>query len=267
MTNYVYLLQEREFIKTKENIYKVGMTQKENFERFNQYPKGSVLLFQTICNDCKKIENQVIKQFKEKFIRRDDIGSEYFEGNYKLMIDIIYLTVKNECNEEEDKYILTPINQSKQTSFISKDEEAQSKLTVDKCKERETREDQYYPNQHSNHTNEKTVNIALSNYSQCIPCGFKCNNKKDYKYYSCEKCDYNTSNKKDYKKHLNTIKHIGNKLDPIYSCEQCDKVYQTSSGLWKHNKTCIPLQQIEELLTITTRHSMCNDNYSNTTNN
>ena len=24
--NYIYLLQEREFIKTKENIYKVGMT-------------------------------------------------------------------------------------------------------------------------------------------------------------------------------------------------------------------------------------------------
>ena len=43
-----YLLQEREFVKTKENIYKVGMTQKENYERFNQYPKGSVLLFQMI---------------------------------------------------------------------------------------------------------------------------------------------------------------------------------------------------------------------------
>ena len=96
MTNYVYLLQEREFIKTNEKIYKVGMTQKENFERFNQYPKGSVLLFQIICHDCKNMEVQVIKQFKEKFIQRKDIGSEYFEGNYKSMIDIIYSTVKSE---------------------------------------------------------------------------------------------------------------------------------------------------------------------------
>ena len=96
MTNYIYLLQEREFIKTNENIYKVGMTQKENFERFNQYPKGSVLLFQIICHDCKNMEVQVIKQFKEKFIQRKDIGSEYFEGNYKSMIDIIYSTVKSE---------------------------------------------------------------------------------------------------------------------------------------------------------------------------
>jgi len=100
MTNYVYLLQEREFIKTNEKIYKVGMTQKENFERFNQYPKGSVLLFQIICHDCKNMEVQVIKQFKEKFIQRKDIGSEYFEGNYKSMIDIIYLSVKSECEEE-----------------------------------------------------------------------------------------------------------------------------------------------------------------------
>ena len=107
MTNYIYLLQEREFIKTNEKIYKVGMTQKENFQRFNQYPKGSVLLFQIICHDCKNMEVQVIKQFKEKFIQRKDIGSEYFEGNYKSMIDIIYLTVKSECIEEEEEEKIT----------------------------------------------------------------------------------------------------------------------------------------------------------------
>ena len=73
--NYIYLLQEREFIKTKENIYKVGMTKQENHERFNQYPKGSILLFQMICDNCKNIENKVIKLFKDKFIMRKDIGN------------------------------------------------------------------------------------------------------------------------------------------------------------------------------------------------
>jgi len=119
MTNYIYLLQEREFIKTNENIYKVGMTQKENFERFNQYPKGSVLLFQIICNDCKNMEVQVIKQFKEKFIIRKDIGSEYFGGNYKSMIDIIYSTVKS---EEENNVtsvveVVVPESINKQTLY------------------------------------------------------------------------------------------------------------------------------------------------------
>ena len=67
LTNYIYLLQVREFINTKQNIYKVGRTKKENYQRFNQYPKGSILLFQMICNNCENIETQIIKQFKKKF--------------------------------------------------------------------------------------------------------------------------------------------------------------------------------------------------------
>ena len=102
MTQYIYLLQEREFIKTKECVYKVGMTKKENHERFNQYPKGSVLLFQMICNNCKNMEKLVLKKFKETFKQRKDIGNEYFEGEYKDMIDIIYLTIKNNNSVEDD---------------------------------------------------------------------------------------------------------------------------------------------------------------------
>jgi len=64
-THYIYLLQEREFTKTSEPIYKVGRTTKSNHQRFNQYPNGSILLFQMICNNCKNIERCIIKQFKE----------------------------------------------------------------------------------------------------------------------------------------------------------------------------------------------------------
>ena len=102
-TNYIYLLQEREFLKTKENVFKVGMTTKKNHERFNQYPKGSILLFQMICENCKNMENQIITSFKEKFTQRKDIGTEYFQGNYKNMIHIIYSILNCETHEEEQK--------------------------------------------------------------------------------------------------------------------------------------------------------------------
>ena len=98
ITNYIYLLQEREFVKTKENIYKIGMTKKENHKRFNQYPKGSILLFQMICYDCKCMERIIMELFKKKYSQRKDIGNEYFEGNYKDMIDDIYTTIKNESD-------------------------------------------------------------------------------------------------------------------------------------------------------------------------
>ena len=96
MSNYIYLLREREFIKTGEPIFKVGMTTKENHVRFNQYPKGSILLFQIICKSCKNMETHILTEFRTKFKSRKDIGNEYFEGEYKTMMDIIYLIIKNE---------------------------------------------------------------------------------------------------------------------------------------------------------------------------
>lgn len=95
----------------KENVYKVGMTQKENHERFKGYPKGFILLFQMICNNCKNMEKKVIKLFKENFKLRKELGNEYFEGEYKNMINLIYSTIQNEKDEcegleqqpEEDK--------------------------------------------------------------------------------------------------------------------------------------------------------------------
>ena len=93
--NYIYLLQEREFIKTSEYIYKIGMTHRKNFERFNQYPKGSMLLMQIVCDNCNDSERKIMSAFKNKFTQRKDIGTEYFEGESELMIDIIYDIVRN----------------------------------------------------------------------------------------------------------------------------------------------------------------------------
>ncbi len=101
VTNYIYLLQEREFIKTNENIFKIGMTQKENHTRFNQYPKGSILLFQIICQNCIFVERKIKEEYKNKFIHRKDIGNEYFEGNVEEMINLMYNT-RNKYNIHTD---------------------------------------------------------------------------------------------------------------------------------------------------------------------
>jgi hypothetical protein len=94
---YIYLLQEREFIRLNETIYKLGKTTQPNHTRFKQYPKNSILLLQLICNDCNHTEKELIKLFKDKFIQRTDIGTEYFEGNYKEMIRYITDIINLEC--------------------------------------------------------------------------------------------------------------------------------------------------------------------------
>ena len=60
---YVYLLQEREFIKTCEPIFKIGKTKQFHTTRFNQYPKNSVLISQISCADCDNIEKKIIELF------------------------------------------------------------------------------------------------------------------------------------------------------------------------------------------------------------
>lgn len=83
-TNYIYLLHEREHIRTSEDVYKVGMTRQSNLDRFNNYPKGSILLFQMECIDCKFVESIVLQVFKDKFYKCSFYGNEYFKGDKKV---------------------------------------------------------------------------------------------------------------------------------------------------------------------------------------
>jgi uncharacterized C2H2 Zn-finger protein len=125
-TQYIYLLQEREFIKTKESIYKIGKTKQENNKRFNNYPNGSILLLQIICIDCDKCENLVMKLFKSKYIHCKEIGNEYFKGDYKEMINDIYNIIYNENNDiyiEHIKNILSVKEVVKTEETIKKKEE------------------------------------------------------------------------------------------------------------------------------------------------
>lgn len=110
ITNYIYLLHEREFIRTSEDVYKVGMSRQSNLNRFNNYPKGSILLFQMECIDCNFIESIVLQIFKDRFYKCSFYGNEYFRGNKKSMIDIIYLIITyesqiRECTTHRSKYI------------------------------------------------------------------------------------------------------------------------------------------------------------------
>jgi hypothetical protein len=92
---YVYIIQEREFIKTSENIFKVGKSKQENNKRINQYPKQSKLLLQIVCDNCDKLEKKLINIFKYKYNHRKDIGNEYFEGDHEDMIKNIFYTRNN----------------------------------------------------------------------------------------------------------------------------------------------------------------------------
>jgi len=67
------------------------------------------------------------------------------------------------------------------------------------------------------------------------------NSHKSRTEYRCEKCNYITVRKNDYDKHILTAKHLMEMSEhkTNFECDNCNKIYQTSAGLWKHNKKCL----------------------------
>jgi uncharacterized C2H2 Zn-finger protein len=82
--------------------------------------------------------------------------------------------------------------------------------------------------------------------------------------FSCEICQFITNNKKDYAKHVLTRKHInkGNPqhISPIltqdHTCSQCNKKYESRSGLWRHVKKCILIEEKQPQITLRNKNSI-----------
>lgn len=88
---YIYMIKEREFIKSNEHVYKVGKTSKSNFSRFANYPKQSKIIYYQKTYEHDEVERAVLKHLAELFKVRHDIGREYFEGN---PVDILLTIIK-----------------------------------------------------------------------------------------------------------------------------------------------------------------------------
>lgn len=87
--NYIYLIQERESLRCGDNVYKLGRTTQQPLKRMNSYPVGSKILMIIIVDDAYEAEKDLLETFRETFIKAD-YGNEYFIGDPKEMMNIIY---------------------------------------------------------------------------------------------------------------------------------------------------------------------------------
>ncbi len=85
---YLYIIKEREFYNKNESVYKIGCTT-DIIRRFKQYPKNSILIYSIFNENHREVEKKWLKQLNNnsKIKKRKDIGREYFECNYTLLID------------------------------------------------------------------------------------------------------------------------------------------------------------------------------------
>jgi hypothetical protein len=56
--HYIYLCHLKYYHNNNKNIFKIGRTTQDNLKRFNNYPKGSILVYYSIYNDCYYIEEK-----------------------------------------------------------------------------------------------------------------------------------------------------------------------------------------------------------------
>ena len=99
--HYIYLLREREFVKSGEECYKIGRTSQEPAKRFKSYPKGSEIILYVEVDDSIAAEKQLLTLFKKEFLQRKNYGLEYFHGDKnKMIIAIITVATKSTENLE-----------------------------------------------------------------------------------------------------------------------------------------------------------------------
>jgi hypothetical protein len=102
VTGWLYLIQIGYHRKQHEEIYKIGRTNYFN-PRINEYPPYSQIIAVSLVDDHKKCERELIREVKNEFEFRNDIGHEYFEGDERVMISVFnYYVSKHLPNTRED---------------------------------------------------------------------------------------------------------------------------------------------------------------------
>lgn len=94
MNHYIYLIQPIRFLEQNEPTYKIGKTTTNIFEYLQKkYLKTSKVIFTSEVINCHELEREIINLFDKIFVKRTDVGLEYYTGNVNKMVEILGLLV------------------------------------------------------------------------------------------------------------------------------------------------------------------------------
>jgi hypothetical protein len=223
--SYVYVLIEREFINSGENVFKIGKTT-DILSRMKGYPKGSKLVCLMNCENHNESELQLKTAFKKAFKHRGDIGHEYFEGN-KLEIINVFMencVTLNTCDGDIDNIEDTQCDESFKCEYCHSVLCRRYRLTthVDKCK---MKDDEV-----------RNLEIQLNKKVILDPKSYTCRfcKKELCSIQTLHKHDAICEAKQEYKELL--MKEM--KINAKYKCEYCHLTCSRGDKLKEHKNIC-----------------------------
>lgn len=90
---FIYLVRPREYAQKYEDVYKIGRTGDYLYNRLDGYSKSTEIILAMPVNDSITLETELKRLFTTLYIKRKDIGDEYFQGDVQLMIQTIVGTL------------------------------------------------------------------------------------------------------------------------------------------------------------------------------
>jgi hypothetical protein len=205
------MLQTREFVNTKQPIYKIGRTQQPLLTRFNQYSKGSVLIIHINVNDSIILEKEIISVFTKQFTCKKDLGREYFEGDItKMKKSLCEICCREDetQNDPKQKVIIPPneppVSNNRKLSMNDRNRTDEERAY---CTERA------YVNNTIDHNIKSTRFVTLNDKQvACVDCG-KCLSNRYKKHHACRGA-------------------------PLNMCKFCKRQFNHASNLTVHRKRC-----------------------------
>jgi hypothetical protein len=279
----LYLLREREFIKSNETIYKIGRSD-DVLKRVNQYPNGSIVYLIIGCDNNSIHETKLIELFNNNFSNENYIGTEYFNGDVDTMKNIMLEYIKSKINNfylidneftiervNKDKTNIPKINQQiSNIQNVIKNIIIENKANVDNdkfedCIEEENNEEENNEEE-DNENNNETVNSGNEHSNSNINVNINNNNgtviiNNNSDNRTCSNCGIVFLYPCHLERHNNGKRKCKpKKIKKQFICIYCEQNYSSRYNLERHSNTC------KEKIKKETQNNIIKNNINNNNN-
>ena len=246
MSGYLYLFQTKEFVVTKQPIYKFGKTTKLNLDEFEELPVGSRVILQISCDDCHVLETKINSLFTVNYEPKKRNERGFFRGNHNSMVVDLFMfyeyyekttLINAQIKEYQRKIVIEEVEVTTEEVKIDEVEVTIEEVEIDEV---EVTIEEVKIDEVEVTIEEVKIDEEVIEEIDVHTCCCSISRFKGYTVYGCLMCSFSTTELLKMNKHLasekNLFDSIPRKIDKtdLFHCGECDKRFKTPSGKWKH---------------------------------